>query len=78
MNIDDINNKIQNEKDSYNRDLNRLNKEILKLKDRHQRTMADLQNQKLQAKQQQTNNEAYSECSMHELNNRIKDTLNKF
>ena len=52
MNIEEINKKIQAEKDSFNRDLNRLQQEILKLKERHQRTMSDLKSQKQQAKNQ--------------------------
>lgn len=51
MTIDDINNKIQAERDSYNRNLNRLQKEIYKLKTRHQRNMEYLQHQKEQIKQ---------------------------
>ena len=39
MNTDEINKKIQTEKDSFNRNLNRLQNEIFKLKQRHQRSM---------------------------------------
>ena len=49
MNKEEIAKKIQAEKDSYNREINRLQQEILKVKERHQRTIADLQNQKQQA-----------------------------
>ena len=47
--IDDINRQIQQEKESYSRNLNRLQQEILNLKQRHQRRISDLQNQKQQA-----------------------------
>ena len=46
MNTEEINKKIQIEKDSYARDLNRLQQEIFKLKQRHQRTMEYWQRQK--------------------------------
>ena len=69
MNIDELNKKIQAENDSYNRKANRLQQELLKLKERHQRIIADLQNQKLQAKQQQTNENYFRN---------IIDELNKF
>lgn len=49
MTIEDINNKIRAEKDSYNRNLNRLQKEIIKLKTRHQRNMEYWRHQKEQA-----------------------------
>lgn len=49
MNTEEINKKIQIEKDSYARDLNRLQNEIFKLKQRHQRTMEYWQRQKEQA-----------------------------
>lgn len=39
MNAEEINKKIQTEKDSYTRDLNRLQQEIFKLKQRHQRNL---------------------------------------
>lgn len=39
MDIKDINKKLQIEKDSCTRDLNRLQQEIFKLKQRHQRNM---------------------------------------
>ena len=52
MDIESINKQIQAENDSYNRDLNRLQQEILKLKDRHQRRISDLQRQKQQATSQ--------------------------
>lgn len=49
--IDDIKRQIQQENDSYNRDLNRLNQEILKLKDRHQRNIASLKSEKERIRQ---------------------------
>lgn len=39
MNKEEINKKIQTEKDSFNRNLHRLQNEIFKLKQRHQRSM---------------------------------------
>ncbi len=50
MDIESINKQIQAEKDSYNRDLNRLQQEILNLKQRHQRTIENLKRQKEQEK----------------------------
>ncbi len=50
MNTEEINKKIQTEKDSFNRNLNRLQKQIFELKQRHQRTMEYLQRQKEQEK----------------------------
>ena len=49
MDIKEINKKIQIEKESYARDLNRLENEIFKLKQRHQHTMEYWQRQKEQA-----------------------------
>ena len=49
MDIENINKQIQTEKDSYNRDKNRLKQELSKLKDRHLRRLSDLQQQKEQA-----------------------------
>ena len=48
MNAEEINKKIQTEKDSFNRTLNRLQKQIFELKQRHQRTMEYWQRQKEQ------------------------------
>lgn len=48
MNTEEINKKIQIEKDSFNRNLNRLQKQIFELKQRHQRTMEYWQRQKEQ------------------------------
>lgn len=39
MNTEEINKKMQTEKDSFNRNLNRLQKQIFELKQRHQRTL---------------------------------------
>lgn len=50
MNAEEINKKIQTEKDSFNRKLNRLQKQIFELKQRHQRTMEYWQRQKEQTK----------------------------
>lgn len=50
MNTEEINKKIQTEKDSFNRNLNRLQKQIFELKQRHQRTREYWQRQKEQTK----------------------------
>lgn len=55
MNAEEINKKIQTEKDSFNRKLNRLQKQIFELKQRHQRTMEYWQRQKEYATKQNTN-----------------------
>ena len=47
MNPEEINKKMQTEKDSFNRNLNRLQKQIFELKQRHQRTMEYWQRQKV-------------------------------
>lgn len=49
-NAEEINKKMQTEKDSFNRNLNRLQKQIFELKQRHQRTMEYWQRQKEQTK----------------------------
>ena len=49
MNTEEISKKMQTEKDSYNRDKNRLQQELSKLKDRHLRRLSDLQKLKEQA-----------------------------
>ena len=49
MDIESINKQIQTEKDSYNRDKNRLQQELLTLKQRHHRNMEYLKRQKEQA-----------------------------
>ena len=49
MDVENINKQIQTEKDSYNRDKNRLKQELSKLKDRHLRRLSDLQKLKEQA-----------------------------
>lgn len=54
MNVEEINKKMQTEKDSFNRNLNRLQKQIFELKQRHQRTMEYWQRQK-----EQTTNENF-------------------
>lgn len=59
MDIESINKQIQIEKDSYNRDLNRLQQEILNLKQRHQRIISDLQRQKQQIIKQNTNENVF-------------------
>ena len=54
MNVEEINKKMQTEKDSFNRNLNRLQKQIFELKQRHQRTMEYWLRQK-----EQTTNENF-------------------
>ena len=53
MNAEEINKKMQTEKDRFNRNLNRLQKQIFELKQRHQRTMEYWQRQKEQTKRQE-------------------------
>lgn len=55
MDTEEINNRINAENDSYKRDLNRKEQDILRLKDRHQRIIADLKRQKEQITKQKTN-----------------------
>lgn len=55
MDVKSINKQIQTEKDSYNRDKNRLKQELLTLKQRHHRNMEYLKRQKEQAASQNTN-----------------------
>lgn len=55
MNIEEINKKIQIEKASFKRNLNRLQKEMFELRQRHQRTMEYWQRQKEQTTKQNTN-----------------------
>lgn len=59
MDIKEINKKLQIEKDSYARDLNRLQQEIFKLKQRHQRTMEYWQRQKEQTIKQNANENVF-------------------
>ncbi len=68
MNIEEINKAIQNENENYNKSLNRLKQEMLNLKLRHQRSIANLQSQKEQAKK---HNENYNH-SIDELNRKLK------
>ncbi|MGN0030633.1 MAG: hypothetical protein ACI37Q_01605 [Candidatus Gastranaerophilaceae bacterium] len=70
MDIESINKQIQTEKDSYNRDKNRLQQKLLTLKQRHQRRLSDLQKQKEQATNQNTNESIYLA-----LNNLLKELL---
>lgn len=59
MDIESINKQIQTEKDSYNRDKNRLQQELLTLKKRHHRNMEYLKRQKEQA----TNKNKYEQSA---------------
>ena len=58
--LDDINKQIQREKESYSRDYNRFQKELLDLKSRHQRNMANLNSQKENIKQANKQFEDYN------------------
>lgn len=79
MDIENINKQIQAENDSYNRHLNRLQQEILNLKQIHQRRISDLQNQK-----QQATSKIKHEClenqykSSENIFKSVKEELNKF
>ncbi|MGN1152689.1 MAG: hypothetical protein ACI4S3_01540 [Candidatus Gastranaerophilaceae bacterium] len=70
MDVENINKQIQTEKDSYNRDKNRLQQKLLILKQRHHRNMEYLKRQKEQATYQNTNESIYLA-----LNNRLKEFL---
>lgn len=59
MNAEEINKKIQTEKDSFNRNLNRLQIQIFELKQRHQRTMEYWQKQKEQTTKQNANENVF-------------------
>lgn len=79
MDIESINKQIQIEKDSYNRDLNRLQQEILNLKQRHQRTMENLKRQKEQAKSQNKQQNSNVQCESSEnIFKSVNEELNKF
>ena len=58
--LDDINKQILREKESYSRDYNRLQKELLELKSRYQRNMANLNSQKENIKQANKQFEDYN------------------
>ena len=79
MDIENINKQIQTENDSYNRDLNQLQQEILDLKKRHQRRISDLQSQK-----QQATSQIKHEClenqykSSENIFKSVNEELNKF
>lgn len=70
MDIESINKQIQTEKDSYNRDKNRLQQKLLTLKQRHQRNMEYLKRQKEQATKQNVNESIYIV-----INNELKNFL---
>lgn len=76
MNIEEINNKIQTENDSYNRDLNRLQQQIQKLKQRHQRTMAYWQNKK--AQEQKHYKQECCKCNLAKQIAKLNEELKKY
>lgn len=79
MDIESINKQIQAENESYNRHLNRLQQEILNLKQSHQRTIENLKRQKEQAKsqnKQQNSNVQYE--SSENIFKSVNEELNKF
>ncbi len=59
MNAEEINKKMQTEKDSFNRNLNHLQKQIFELKQRHQHTMEYWQRQKEQTIKQNANENVF-------------------
>lgn len=79
MDIENINKQIQTENNSYNRDLNQLQQEILDLKKRHQRRISDLQSRK-----QQATSQIKHEClenqykSSENIFKSVNEELNKF
>ena len=72
MDIESINKQIQTEKDSYNRDKNRLQQELLTLKQRHHRNMEYLKRQKEQATVKQFNS---SESIFKTVGKRLNELL---
>lgn len=73
MDIESINKQIQTEKDSYNRDKNRLQQELLTLKQRHHRNMEYLKRQKEQA----TNKNKYEQVKQFNSSESIFKTVGK-
>ena len=73
MNTEEINKKMQTEKDSYNRDKNRLQQELLTLKQRHHRNMEYLKRQKEQA----TNKNKYEQVKQFNSSESIFKTVGK-
>ena len=72
MDIESINKQIQTEKDSYNRDKNRLQQELLTLKQIHHRNMEYLKRQKEQATVKQFNS---SESIFKTVGKRLNELL---
>ena len=70
MDVENINKQIQTEKDSYNRDKNRLQQKLLTLKQRHHRNMEYLKRQKEQAAKRNANESIYIV-----INNELKNFL---
>lgn len=79
MTIEDINNKIQAENDSYYRDLNRLQQKTLDLKKRHLRTIKNLKSQKEQTISQNKHEQLkYQSESSENIFKSFNQALNKF
>lgn len=70
MDVETINKQIQTEKDSYNRDKNRLQQKLLTLKQRHHRNMEYLKRQKEQVVKRNVNESIYIV-----INNELKNFL---
>lgn len=75
MDTEEINNRINAENDSYKRDLNRKEQDILRLKDRHQRIIADLKRQKEQITKQNIQENISSENIFKSVNEELKKFL---
>ena len=73
MDVENINKQIQAEKDSYNRDKNRLQQELLTLKQRHHRNMEYLKRQK----EQVANKNKYEQVKQFNSSESIFKTVGK-
>lgn len=79
MDIESINKQIQTEKDSYNRDKNRLQQKLLTLKQRHQRNMEYLKRQKEQAANKNKHEQFVNQYNSSEnIFYSVNQALNKF
>lgn len=79
MDIESINNQIQAENDSYNRDKDRLERELLNLKQRHQRKISGLKQRKEQVKSlNKQENLAIQHKSSENIFKSINETFKKF
>ena len=73
MDVETINKQIQTEKDSYNRDKNRLQQKLLTLKQRHHRNMEYLKRQK----EQVVNKNKYEQVKQFNSSESIFKTVGK-